>query len=283
MEDIAIEADKEYEKCRLNNRDHPRPILWYQLYMYKDREKSYQLIKRAEQIGCQALVITVDTPILGQRDADRRFRFALPPHLRLANFKIADEIPSSSKNTLTFEHYFQQHFDASMTWKDLEESIRPRTRLPILLKGIHTLEDARLAMTHQVQGIIVSNHGARQLDTVEATFDMLSGIVRVLDDNRRPVSSSAVTSSLSSPFEIYIDGGIRRGTDVLKALALGVRGVFIGRPILWGLACRGEAGVEDVLTILRNELSNSMVLCGCPALDHIHRNLVIIPSHPARL
>lgn len=266
-----MEANKEYEKCRLKNPDHPRPLLWYQLYLYKDREISYRLIKRAERVGCSALVLTVDTPILGQRESDRRFKFSMPTHLKLGNF-IEFNNPLF-KTRMAFENYVHQNFDASMNWRDFEESIRPQTQLPILLKGIHTVEDARLAKSHRVQGIIVSNHGARQLDTVEATIDILPQIVQALNYDTQSVSISNVNVA-SYSFEIYLDGGIRRGIDVLKALSLGARGVFIGRPILWGLACCGEAGVENVLEMLKDEFSNSMILCGCPSLSHINQNLV---------
>jgi (S)-2-hydroxy-acid oxidase len=266
IEAIAEEARREYQICRLQNPDHPKPLLWYQLYIYKDREITYQLIRRAEEAGCSALVVTVDTPLLGRREADLRHQFALSSHLSLANFDR--NIHELDTMKTAFKDYIKQQFDSSITWDNLQEVVQGRTHLPVLLKGIYTPEDAQLAIAHRVQGIIVSNHGGRQLDTTEATLEILPRVVKAVN-----------ASGGDSLLEIYVDGGIRRGSDIFKALALGARGVFIGRPVLWGLACEGDLGVEHILTILKEELSITMALCGCTSLSDLHPSLVVSSTH----
>ena len=154
----------------------------------------------------------------------------------------------------------QQLFDQSLTW-DALSWLRSITSLPVVVKGVMTAEDARLAVEHGAAGIIVSNHGGRQLDGVLATIEALP----------------EVAEAVAGRCEVYLDGGIRRGTDVLKVLALGARGVFIGRPVLWGLAVDGAAGVERVLTLLRNELELAMALAGRPTLAGIDRSLLALP------
>jgi len=229
---------------------------WFQLYVHKDRGLTRALIERAHAAGYSALVITVDTPLLGRRVADERNGFALPDGMVMANLAYAvGAAPSSAGSALN--SYVASRHDASFTWRDLDW-LRSLAPLPILLKGILRRGDAARACEHGAAGVIVSNHGARQLDGAPASLDALPGVVAAVED-RCPV---------------LMDGGVRWGSDVLKALALGARAVLVGRPILWGLAAAGEAGVLHVLTLLREELSLAMALAGCPSLSAITRDLV---------
>ncbi len=214
--------------------------LWFQLYFY-DRASAEDLVRRAERAGYHALVVTVDLPRFGRKERAIKSGYELPPHLSRANLV---------NYTLTKAY-------ASLTWDDVDW-LRSLTSLPILLKGILTAEDALLALEHRVAGIIVSNHGGRQLDSAIPTIEALPEIAE----------------ALAGRCEVYLDGGIRRGTDVLKALALGARAVLVGRPILWGLAARGPEGVYEVLELLREELDLAMRLAGCPRLQDIGRALV---------
>jgi 4-hydroxymandelate oxidase len=239
----------------------PLADVWFQLYVYKDRQATEALIARAEAAGCAALVLTVDAPLIGSREADRRNQFQLRPGLAVENLvpegygAIAPPPPSDSG----LAAYFAGLIDASLSWRDLEW-LRKTTRLPLLVKGIVRPDDARRARDAGAQGIVVSNHGGRQLDTAPAT-------IRVLPEIAEALAGSGV--------EILLDGGVRRGTDVLKALALGARAVLVGRPILWGLAAAGEAGVTKALAILRQELDLGMALAGAPNLAAISRDLVL--------
>jgi 4-hydroxymandelate oxidase len=233
--------------------------LWFQLYVYRDRSISESLVRRAEAAGYHALVLTVDTPRLGSRERDLRNGFSLPPHLRMANF-IDDESSDVSQRKLgasAIAVHAAATFDASLTWEALTW-LRGVTSLPVLVKGILTAEDAALAVEHGANGIIVSNHGGRQLDSAPATIEALPEVV----------------DAVAGRCEVYLDGGIRRGTDVLKALGVGARAVLVGRPILWGLAVDGAAGVHHVLELLRAELELAMVLSGRPNMASIDRSLV---------
>jgi isopentenyl diphosphate isomerase/L-lactate dehydrogenase-like FMN-dependent dehydrogenase len=225
LEDIAREASG---------------LLWFQLYVH-DPKSAEELVHRATEAGYRALVITVDSPCWGRKERAIRSHFRLPSHLNKANF--TDEDAAKDHVYITWE---------SLPW------LRSLTSLPIVLKGILTAEDAVLAVKHGVDGIIVSNHGGRQLDGVSASIEALPEVVQAV--NRH--------------CEVYLDGGIRRGTDILKALALGARAVLVGRPILWGLAVNGTEGVSDVLELLRTELELAMVLSGRPTLDSIDSSLV---------
>ncbi len=216
--------------------------LWFQLYAYRDLETMQTLLRRAEEAGFKAIVFTVDTPRLGRRERDIRNNFIMPAYARTRNFA----------NT---EAYLPE--PAIITWKTVEWLLS-FTRLPVLLKGVLTEEDARKAADYGVKGIIVSNHGGRQLDGVVSALDALPEVV----------------DAVSGRCEVYMDGGIRRGTDVLKALALGAKAVLIGRPALWGLAADGAEGVQHVLELLRDELLLAMVLAGCPGLADIDRSFV---------
>ncbi|HLJ81199.1 MAG TPA: alpha-hydroxy acid oxidase [Ktedonobacterales bacterium] len=233
--------------------------LWFQLYVYKDRQVSERLVRRAEAAGYRGLVLTVDVPRLGRREADIRNGFGLPPHLSIANFagtEMADE-PAQNPGASGLATYAHAMFDATLTWEALDW-LRSVTSLPVIVKGILTGEDAALAVEHGAAAIIVSNHGGRQLDGALAGIEALPEVVE----------------TVRGRCEVYVDGGIRRGTDVLKALALGARGVLVGRPILWGLAVSGSAGVRHVLEILHSELELAMALAGRPTLASIDRSLV---------
>jgi isopentenyl diphosphate isomerase/L-lactate dehydrogenase-like FMN-dependent dehydrogenase len=201
--------------------------LWFQLYVYRDRRVSEALVRRAEAAGYRALVLTVDMPRLGRRERDERNHFTLPPHLQMRNFldEGLQDMPVAESGSALRAHAAAQ-IDPSLTWEALDW-LRAITRLPIVLKGILTAEDAALAVAHGAAGIVVSNHGGRQLDGVPAGIEALPEVV----------------AAVSGGSEIYMDGGIRRGTDVLKALALGARAVLVGRPALWALTVGGAEGV----------------------------------------
>jgi 4-hydroxymandelate oxidase len=233
--------------------------VWFQLYVYKDRAATEALVRRVEAAGCQALVLTVDAPLLGRRERDVRNRFALPPGLGVENLHAAGyaHVPEASGES-GLAAYFADLLDPALTW-DAVGWLRSITKLPIVVKGIVRADDARRAIEHGAAGVVVSNHGGRQLDAAPATIDVL------------PRIADAVAGS----GEVFLDGGIRRGTDVVKALALGARAVLVGRPILWGLATGGRAGVASVLAMLRRELDLAMALCGCPDIAAITRDLVV--------
>ena len=242
--------------------------LWFQLYVYKDRGLTRDLVVRATTAGYRALVLTVDSPWLGRRERDVRNQFTLPPGMTIANFETAQGRAGQATgwgegSYSDFATYVRNLFDPSLTW-DVIGWLRSITSLPILVKGILTPEDASLALQAGASGIIVSNHGGRQLDGVEPSVAVLP---RVMDAVRGEV-------------EVLMDGGVRRGTDVLKALALGARAVLIGRPYLWGLAADGEAGVRRVLDLLRAELELAMALSGRPTIASIDRSLVHLDAAP---
>ena len=233
--------------------------LFFQLYMCKDRGVTRELVERATTAGYRALVLTVDLPYLGRRERDVRRAFTLPPGVSIRNFESGD-YELAAAHTLrdaTFDQHARYLFDPSVTW-DVIGWLRSISPLPVFVKGVLTPEDAREAIDHGVDGIIVSNHGGRQLDSVEPTIVALPRVAEAVDGR----------------VELLVDGGIRRGTDVLKALALGARAVLIGRAYLYGLAVNGEAGVRHVLDLLRAELELAMALSGRPSLAHIDRALV---------
>lgn len=234
-------------------------VKWFQLYVHRDRGFTRSLVERAEAAGYRALMLTVDTPLLGRRLADVRNAFALPEGLVMANLVGAPAPPGLEGSALA--SYVASRHDASLTWRDVEW-LRSVTSLPVLVKGIVRPDDAALAIEHGASGIIVSNHGARQLDGAPATIDVLP----------------EVADSVAGRLPVLVDGGIRWGTDVLKAIALGASAVLVGRPILWGLTVGGREGVTRILEILRDELSVAMALAGCPNLAALDRDLV----RPAR-
>lgn len=227
---------------------------WFQLYVNPDRKFTHALVERAEAAGCAAICLTVDTPVLGCRYRERDFK--LPDGIECPNVaEVAKEAVAAHRPTR--ERIYSNVFDPALNWKDIAW-LRSITKLPIALKGILNPDDATRAVDAGADGIIVSNHGGRNLDTVPATIDALPRVAERVG-NRIP---------------ILMDGGVRRGTDVLKALALGARAVLIGRPYLYGLALAGEAGVTHVIEVLRAEFEMAMALVGRTTLAAIDRQVL---------
>lgn len=231
--------------------------LWFQLYVQADRPGTRQLIGRAERAGYEALVVTVDAPVNGVRDRECRAGFHLPDDLDSVNLRemspVTAKVPSFVDSPL-----FSGALEGSATWRDIEW-IRGLTRLPVLLKGILTPDDAARGVAAGADGIIVSNHGGRTLDTVPATIDVLP----------------AVVARVGASVPVLVDGGIRRGTDVLKSLALGASAVLVGRPYVYGMAVAGALGVAHVLQMLRAELETAMVLTGCPRIVDVDGRVIV--------
>jgi 4-hydroxymandelate oxidase len=208
---------------------------WFQVYVFRDRAITEDLIAEAIDNDYSALVLTVDVPYLGRRERDLRVDFKVPEGLSLSG------------------DIFGQGFDASLSWRDLEWLAG--FGLPVVVKGLLTAEDAQLACEHGAAAVVVSNHGGRQLDGVAASLDALPDVV----------------DAVNGRAEVFLDGGVRRGTDALKALALGARAVLIGRAMLWALAARGEDGVAHVLALLRDELKLGLALLGCGSPADVSR------------
>jgi len=228
---------------------------WFQLYVHRDAGLTAAIVERAAAAGYGALVVTADTAVLGRRLGDERHGFALPPELEMPN--LAAHLPPTEDRASALARYFAERHSASFSWRDLER-LRAATRLPIVLKGVLRGDDAARAVDAGCAAVIVSNHGGRQLDGVPATLDALP----------------EVTGAVAGRAEVLVDGGVRWGGDVLKALALGARAVLLGRPILWGLAVDGADGVRAVLELVRGELSRAMALAGAKNLREIDRDLV---------
>ncbi|KAF7629983.1 FMN hydroxy acid dehydrogenase domain-containing protein [Meloidogyne graminicola] len=233
--------------------------IWFQLYVYKNRLLTERLVRRAEKAGFSALVLTVDSPHFGRRRADERNEFKLPEHLRIANFEkestFSDNVGASG-----LTKYIISNFDQTLNWEDLRWLVNFST-LPIIVKGIMRADDALLAIESGVAAIIVSNHGGRQLDHCMSTIDALPEIIEVVNDK----------------IPVFVDGGFRSGTDIFKALAIGAKIIFIGRPIIYGLAIGGKEGVKHVLKILKTELDYAMRLSGCSSISELrsHKDIVI--------
>jgi 4-hydroxymandelate oxidase len=241
IEDIAAEARKAA----------PDPALWFQLYVQPDLAITEAIVRRAESAGCRALVLTVDSPALGRNErGDRNDFHDLPPDIKCENMRGLGE--SAKDGSVR-----QVVLSPEISWDHLDR-LREVTDLPIVLKGVLHPDDARLAVERGVDALIVSNHGGRQLDTTPATIDRL------------PLVADAVGGRVP----ILLDSGVRRGTDVVKALALGADAVAIGRPAVWGLAAAGEEGVTAVLRMLRRELENALTLCGFDAPGAVGREIV---------
>ncbi|MGI8476270.1 MAG: alpha-hydroxy acid oxidase, partial [Thermomicrobiales bacterium] len=228
---------------------------WFQTYLLRDRGLSFDLIRRAEAAGAGAIVLTVDVAVRGRRESDMRNRFEMPPGMTMPNLLPLDfrgDPPSYSKLT---------QWDPAITWKDLDW-LAASTRLPVAVKGVLRADDARKAVGHGAAALCVSNHGGRQLDGAPAAIEALP----------------AIAEAVGGSAEIILDGGVRRGSDVVKALALGARAVMVGRPILYGLAFAGEAGASAVLEMLRAELATAMILCGIGDVAEIARDAVTLAS-----
>ncbi|KAG5015235.1 hypothetical protein JHK85_021371 [Glycine max] len=234
------------------------------IMVFKDRNVVAQLVRRAERAGFKAIALTVDSPILGRREADIKNRFTLPPNLVLKNLEGLDLGKLDKTSDSSLASYVAEQIDQSLNWKDIKW-LQSITSLPIVVKGVLTAEDTRIAIQAGAAGIIVSNHGARQLDYVPATIMALEEVVK----------------AAQGKIPVFLDGGIRRGTDVFKALALGAAGVFIGRPVVFSLAADGETGVRKVLQMLCDEFELTMALSGCRSLKEITRDHVITEwDHP---
>jgi 4-hydroxymandelate oxidase len=253
MEDVAAVA--------------PGAPRWYQLYVHRDRAITEDLVRRAEANGFGALVLTVDTPTLGRRERDLRLGFDLPAGVTLANLAVSERslaaaavsaAPAPTLHPEGFARHAHDHLDPSITWDGLAW-LASLSRLPIVLKGVLHPEDGRLAVEYGAAAVIVSNHGGRQLDGVPGSADALPGVVE----------------AVSGRIPVLMDGGVRRGTDVIKALALGADAVLVGRPVLWGLAAEGEEGVRRVLQLLRDEIEMALVLSGRPTVASVDRTLLV--------
>ncbi|KAB5564026.1 hypothetical protein DKX38_004080 [Salix brachista] len=244
-------------------------VRFFQLYVYKRRDIAVNLVQRAEKSGYKAIVLTSDTPRLGRREADIKNKMIVPQLKNLEGLMSTEVVSDKGSN---LEVYANETFDPSLCWKDIAW-LKSITNLPILIKGILTREDviaqpyplhtrgyfaATKAMEVGAAGIIVSNHGGRQLDYTPATISVLEEVVQ----------------AVGRKVPVLLDGGVRRGTDVFKALALGAQAVLVGRPVIYGLAAKGEAGVRKVMHMLKDELELTMALAGCPTLKDISRSHV---------
>jgi (S)-2-hydroxy-acid oxidase len=251
--------------------------LWFQLYVLTRRDVTAAIVRDAEKSGYQALIITVDAPRLGKREEDDRNKFALPSHLSLKMMEriteaaghTEDEQDSSTTSTTSgskFGRHFTSLIDDSLTW-DFIPWIKTITKLPVLVKGILAPDDARKAISLGVDGIIVSNHGGRQLDHAPSAIDMLPMVV----------------AAVAGRVPVLVDGGVRRGTDVIKCLAMGAAGVLVGRPMLWALTLGGKHGVEAALGMLQGELELGMALLGCTSVAEVTKEYLIPLAEPLRI
>jgi L-lactate dehydrogenase (cytochrome) len=252
---------------------------WFQLYLMRDRGFNLELLGRAKAANCSAIMLTVDMPVQGLRRRDPKNGLAIPPRLTLKNaFEVAlrpawalkvltgrrrtfGNLEARMKGTgglKTLSEWIANQFDPSVTWKDLAW-LRQHWPRKIIIKGILDPEDARLAMQHGVDAMVVSNHGGRQLDGARSTISALPGIV----------------DAVAGGCEVLFDGGVRSGQDVLKALALGAKGCLIGKSFLYALAARGEAGVSLALDIIRKELAVSLALTGANDVRNVSRNILV--------
>jgi isopentenyl diphosphate isomerase/L-lactate dehydrogenase-like FMN-dependent dehydrogenase len=227
----------------------PGAPLWFQLYCFRDRGVTQTLIDEAVDSGYRAIVLTVDAPFGGRRERDLRSGFEIPPEVTVPSVAAA----AGGDGPMTVTEIFSL-VDPSLSWRDLEQ-LAGDCRLPVLVKGVLTAEDARLACEHGAAGVVVSNHGGRQLDGVAAALDALPEVVDAVEGR----------------IEVLMDGGVRRGTDVVKALALGARAVLAGRAPLWGLTADGERGAARVLALLGEEIALALKLCGCPSPQAVTR------------
>jgi 4-hydroxymandelate oxidase len=232
---------------------------WFQIYIYRDREITKNLIRLAEEAGYKGIVLTVDAPLYGKRAKELCNPLTLPSGFEVKNLLDAGlnvkDIPP-----LKLTSYLASMLDPSISWQDLAW-LRSITSLPIILKGIMNPKDILIAIEHNIEYLTISNHGGRQLDTSLSSIDTLK----------------LIRDSVEGKLEIILDGGVRKGTDILKALALGAKAVMVGRPILWGLAVDGEEGVKSVLTILRSELDLAMALCGYTSISQINEEILFFP------
>jgi 4-hydroxymandelate oxidase len=240
--------------------DADRGPLWFQLYLLPDRAFVQDLVQRAEAAGYEALVLTVDAPVQGARDRERRAGYRRPAQFQAVNL-AGRKLPAPQNLQPGQSALFDDLLLHAPTWENIAW-LRSITRLPLLLKGITHPQDALLALEHGAAGVIVSNHGGRTLDTLPASAELLPAVVR----------------ALAGQVPVLVDGGVRRGTDVLKAMALGAAAVLVGRPVLHGLANAGAVGVAHVLRLLRDELEMAMALTGCRDLSDCAEVIVAIEA-----
>jgi 4-hydroxymandelate oxidase len=231
----------------------PDATRWFQLYIRYSRNWAAELVGRATNAGYKALVFTVDTPVLGRRRRDECNRFDLPSGIEIPNLRSRPPNPESSAAAASTEN----EFDVAVTFDDLEW-LAGVSDLPIVVKGVLRGDDARACLHGGARGIVVSNHGGRQLDTAIATADALPEIVEAVGDDA----------------EVFVDGGVRQGTDILKALALGAQAVLVGRPVIWGLATTGATGDCAVLDRLREDFARALALCGAPSIADVRPDLI---------
>jgi len=225
--------------------------LWFQIYIQPDLAFTEAIVRRAEAAGCGALVVTVDSPVFGRRERDIRNGFAdLPPGMSCENLREAAEAGRMSRARSIV-------FSPALSWQEIEW-LRKTTRLKIVLKGIMHPDDARIATQCGADALLISNHGGRQLDTIPAAIELLPAIV----------------DAVGGKIPLLVDGGVRRGTDIVKALALGASAVAIGRPVLWALAIAGFDGIVQVLETLRSEVDRALALCGCGSPRDLSSSLV---------
>ncbi len=263
---------------------HTKSPFWFQLYVMRDRDFTDRLIDRAKAAGCSALVLTLDLQILGQRHKDLKNGLSVPPKPTLANWINLATKPAWCLGMLgtqrrqfgnivghvkgvadmgSLSEWTANQFDASLNWGDVER-IKKRWGGRLILKGIQDVEDAKLAVASGADALIVSNHGGRQLDGAESSIRALPAIVAAVGDQ----------------IEVHMDGGIRSGQDVLKAVALGARGTYIGRAFVYGLGAMGEAGVTKALQIIHKELDLTMAFCGRTRIDQVDKSILLPGSYP---
>lgn len=229
----------------------PEAPRWFQLYVFSDRGVSRELMSRAAEEGYEALVVTVDLPVLGVRERDLR------SEVQSATAELVSSAEAAGAQGAMTPADFAALVDPALSWSDIERFVA-ESELPVVLKGILTAEDARLAAEHGASAVVVSNHGGRQLDTVLSGADALAPIVEEVGER----------------LDVLVDGGIRRGTDMVKALSLGARAVMVGRPVLWGLAVGGSEGAQRVIDILLNEFDNALALVGAPRASDLDRSFL---------
>ena len=232
--------------------------LWFQLYFFQNRELTEILVRRAENAGYTAMMLTVDNLGANSREREHRYAYILEAERILKNFQ-GIELPD-----LPTRENFTESFESALNWRDLEW-LRSLTSMPLVIKGVQTAEDARLCAENGVEALVVSNHGGHAMQGTDGAINMLPAIADAVGDR----------------LEVYLDGGVRQGSDVLKALALGARATFIGRPIFWGLSVAGEEGVQHCLEILRRELDVAMGLCGVTDARRVDPSVARDPSAAA--
>ncbi|KAJ3324722.1 hypothetical protein HDV06_005980 [Boothiomyces sp. JEL0866] len=233
----------------------PNQVQWFQLYANPNKNLTIEIIKKAERLGVKALVLTIDAPQLGRREKDMRVKFENDA----PDLQSNESLSRNEGAARAIAHFI----DPSLSWEDLKW-IRGASKLPLVLKGIQCGEDAVLAAQAGIEAIVISNHGGRQLDTARSAIEVLQEVVQALKD-----------ANIQTSMEIYIDGGIRRGTDIFKALALGAKAVGLGRPFLYAMSSYGQTGVEHLIDLLREEFEIAMRLTGVTDVSQINQNHVL--------